>query len=582
VKQIVRVDAVGALIMALFLWALVPDAPVADHAMRGDVEGVRVLLKQGADVNAAQGDGMTALHWAAMNGSIEIAQLVIASGANLEAVTRLGGYTPLHLASRAGRGPTVKVLLDAGADVHAKTTTGEVTALHLAADAGNSQAVTALLDRGAEVDAKESEWGQTPLMFASAANRANVVKLLIERGADVSVAASVIDMVERGKEDAALQARRDKLLQALQASGQISRDALAQVGYRNGVAAAAPTGPSMAPVTSGPSGITTLEGFIGRYGGLTPLLLATRDGNMESALALLDGGAGVNQPSAGDNTTPLLLATINGHYDLAMELLKRGADPKLASDAGATPLYTTVNTQWIPKSRHPQPADYMQQTTTHLEMMEALLKAGADPNARLKYKLWYTEYSREFLGIDWIGATPFLRAAHALDLDAMRLLMKYGADPNIPTLKPLGGRRGGEAENDPSGLRPVPAGGPGVYPIHVATGAGYISDSAGNTHRHVEGGWLPAVKFFVEEIGVDPNIRDFQGFTALHNAAARGDNEMVLYLVSKGGDPHVVARTDQTTVDAANGPHQRLVPFVETVKLLEGMGVKNNNRCVSC
>jgi ankyrin repeat protein len=508
---------------------------------------------------------------------------VIDAGANLEAVTRLGGYTPLHLASRAGRAATVKLLLGAGANVQAKTSTGEVTPLHLAADAGNSETLVALLDRGADVNARESEWGQTPLMFAVAANRANVVKVLIERGADVAATAATIDMIERGKEDAALQARRDKLMQALQASGQISREALSRVGYRNGVAPAAPTGPGAAPVTAGPAAPTSLEAFIGRYGGLTPLLLAARDGNMESALALLDGGADVNQRSDGDHTTPLLMATINGQFDVAMELLRRGADPKLASDAGATPLYTTVNTQWIPKSRHPQPADYMNQRTTHLELMEALLKAGADPNARLKYKLWYTEYSREFLGIDWIGATPFLRAAHALDLDAMRLLMKYGADTDIPTLKPVGGRRGGgDPGQDPSGLPPVPDGGPGVYPIHVATGAGYISDSAGNTHRHVEDGWMPVVKFLVEELGVDPNLRDFQGFTALHNAAARGDNEMVLYLISKGADPHVVARTGQTTVDAANGPHQRLVPFVETVKLLEGMGVKNNNRCVSC
>src|SRR6185295_11151171 len=164
----------------------------------------------------------------------------------------------------------------------------------------------------------------------------------------------------------------------------------------------------------------------------TPLLLAARDGNVEAATALLDGGADVNQPSAGDHTTPLLMATINGQFDLAMLFLQRGADPKAASDANATPLYGTINTEWIPKSRHPQPADYMQQKTTHLELMEALLKAGADPNARLKYKLWYTEYSREFLGVDWAGATPFLRAAHALDVDAMRLLLKYGADPNIP------------------------------------------------------------------------------------------------------------------------------------------------------
>jgi len=325
-----------------------------------------------------------------------------------------------------------------------------------------------------------------------------------------------------------------------------------------------------------------IEALIGKYGGLTPLLLAARDGNEEVATVLLEGGAELDQRSAGDGTTPLLMAAINGHFDLAMEFLRRGANVHLASDAGNTPLYATINTYWIPKSRHPQPADWMQQTTTHLELMEALLQAGADPNVRLNYKLWYHEYSREFLGVDWAGATPFLRAAHGLDLEAMRLLLRYGADPHIPTRKPAERASSAPAEADPSGLPPVPADGPGIFPIHAATGVGYIANSAGNTHRYVERNWLPVARFFIEELGVDPNLRDFQGFTALHNAAARGDNELILYLIERGGDPHLVARTGQTTVDAANGPHQRLVPFVETVELLEGMGVKNNHRCVSC
>ncbi len=223
----------------------------------------------------------------------------------------------------------------------------------------------------------------------------------------------------------------------------------------------------------------------------------------------------------------------------------------------------------------------MRQQTTYLELLQALLEAGADPNARLAHRLWFTEYGREYLGVDWAGATPFLRAAHALDLDAMRLLLKHGADPDIPTFRPTISGQPGLAD-DPSGLPPVPAGGPGVHSIHAASGAGYIYDSAGNTHRYVESGWLPAVRFFVEELGVDVNLRDFDGFTPLHNAAARGDNALILYLLEQGADPHLVARTGQSTLDAANGPHQRLVPFVETVKLLEELGVTNNHRCVSC
>ena len=81
---------------------------------------------------------------------------------------------------------------------------------------------------------------------------------------------------------------------------------------------------------------------------------------------------------------------------------------------------------------------------------------------------------------------------------------------------------------------------------------------------------------------MDVNARDHEGSTALHHAASRGDNEMILYLVSKGADVKAVNREGQTTVDMANGPVQRTQPYPETIKLLEGMGAKNNHKCVSC
>jgi ankyrin repeat protein len=325
--------------------------------------------------------------------------------------------------------------------------------------------------------------------------------------------------------------------------------------------------------------------MVGGYGGLTPLLLAARDGHRATAKALLDRGADVDQPSAGDGTTPLLMATINGHFDMAEELLERGADPTIASAAGATPLYTTLNTQWIPKTRHPQPADYMQQETTYLELMRALLDAGADVNARLKMSLWFTTFGDDYLGTDRTGATAFWRAAYALDIPAMRLLLEHGADPNLPTLKSSegrGGRGGGGASVDPSGLPPVPVGGPGSWPIHAASGIGYGEGYAANIHRVVPDGWVPAVRFLVEELGADVNARDSNGYNSVHHAAARGDNELIEYLVSKGADVMAVSRRGQTTVDMANGPVQRISPFPETIALLESLGAKNNHNCVSC
>ena len=93
---------------------------------------------------------------------------------------------------------------------------------------------------------------------------------------------------------------------------------------------------------------------------------------------------------------------------------------------------------------------------------------------------------------------------------------------------------------------------------------------------------LAAVKFLVEELRADVNARDHEGNTAMHNAAARGDNEMIEYLVANGADVRAVNRAGQTTVDMANGPVQRTQPYPDTIKLLEGLGAKNNHKCVSC
>ena len=322
--------------------------------------------------------------------------------------------------------------------------------------------------------------------------------------------------------------------------------------------------------------------LIGSQGGLTPLLLAAREGHTDAALYLIKGGADINQGSAADHTTPMLIAMINGNFDLAMLLFERGADPNMTSDAGATPLYAALNMHWAPKSRHPQRVDYQQQETSYLEVMETLLKAGVDPNVRLKKTLWYTTFNDDNLGVDRTGATPFWRAAHALDIEAMRLLLAYGAVPNVSTIKVPGRRRRNGDETDHSGLPPVPVGGPAVYPIHAASGVGHGQGYAANDHRHVPDGWLPSVRFLVEELGADVNARDHNGYTPVHHAAARGDNELIHYLVSKGADVTAVSRRGQTTVDMANGPVQRVQPFPKTVALLMSLGAKNNNKCVSC
>jgi ankyrin repeat protein len=579
--------------LCFFLFAAVPvDAPIADASMRNDVAQVRLLVANGAELNAAHGDGMTGLHWAAENGNPEIASILLESGADVEAVTRLGAYRPLHLAARRGDASVIQLLLDASADPEAESATGGVTPLHFAAASGKAASVQALIDHGVELDARESIWGQTPLMFAAATGRTEVIRLLLQVGADPALTATVIDMPSRDEFDRQdQQARRARLAETEQTVGRTGE-------VRQGVTEERRPASSSGEAQSERELLLVQQRdrvnqplshaqLVGGYGGMTALLMAVRDGHTSTAFALLDHGVEIDQVSAGDHTSPLLMALINGHFGLAMELFNRGADPTIASDAGATPLYIVLNTEWIPKSRHPQPTHRLQQEITYLDLMKIFLEAGVDPNARLTKQLWYTTFGDDYLRTNRTGATPFWRAAYGLDLRAMRLLIEYGADPNIPTQKTAGRsyRGGGEVQSDvldPSGLPPVPVGGPGAWPIHAASGIGYGEGFAANIHRHVPESWVSSVRYLIEELGADVNARDHNGYTALHHAAARGDNELILYLVSQGADVSVVSRRGQTVADMANGPVQRIIPFLSTVALLEGLGSQNNHNCVAC
>jgi len=599
------------------------ESPVADAVMRGDSARVRVLIKQGLDVNAAQADGMTALHWAAQRGDAGGAQMLMYAGARVDAVTRNGNYTPLHLAARNGRAAAVRALLAAGADVNALTTTGAVSALHFAASNGDVLTVTALLDKGAPVDTREGAWGQTALMWAASANRLAALDILIKRGANLEVASKIEDISAKEKAERAMLVQRGRRVAAMKAAdaaptvaaGPVSAAAGAPVPSTPRVAVAAPAAiaPAAMPAAS-PKNPTvagapakrdsaappvqtgfnsrgpTYGDLIGNKGGLTALLFAVRDGADDCVARLLEAGAKINHVSEGDHTSPLLMATINGRFDMARLLLEKGADVKLLSDAGATPLYATINVQWAAKSLYPQPTAQLQQTTSYLDLMESFLKAGADVNVRLKKHLWFMSYNFDLLGVNTVGATAFWRAAYGTDVPAMKLLVKYGADITIPTIKPTGrlpgddsgGEDAATGSKDPSGLAPIPDGGPGVYPIHAATGVGYGEGFAANSHRHAPDAWMSSAKYLIEELKVDVNMRDHNGYNAIHHAAARGDNALITYLAGKGGDFMAISRRGQTTADMANGPVQRIPPFLETVNLLVKMGATNSNKCKSC
>jgi ankyrin repeat protein len=640
---------------------------VADAAMRGDAAAVRAALAQGADVNAPQGDGMTALHWAADHGDSAMAAMLVKARANVKATTRIGAYTPLHIASKSGMSGVVKVLLNAGADANAGTTSG-ATPLHLAAAGGNPDAVNALLDHGAKADARESEWNQTPLVFAAEYDRPAAITALLKRGADPSIHTATLNLNEESAREQAATKRRNEVLisfepekhkgdsaKAVQAdtagagatpaSGYfVSANAAPQQqrgGGGRGAGGPQPKGPftpeqiqaaidsgrrvmatnaaAKGPVTEVVDtingGVAGFQGSVGGVGGMTALHHAVREGNIGATIALLDGGANINDTTLVDHSTPLVLAAINGQFDVMMKLIERGANPNLVTTAGMTPLWATINTQWMPKTRYPQPQDVQIQKTSYLDVIQALLKAGANPNARLTAQPWYFAFNNcgnANCGLENVeGTTAFWRAAYALDVDAMRILVKAGADPSLPSFRaPQAGGRGGRGGARGAGAPAGAAGGGGgggrgfvnavpldpaidsaakanppgigVFPIHAVSGVGYGNGFAGNSHRHAPDGWMPAIRYLVEELHADVNARDINGFTPMHHAAARGDNEMILYLVSKGADPRAVALRGQTTVDMANGPVQRLRPIPETIALLEKLGAKNSHKCVSC
>jgi ankyrin repeat protein len=569
------ITAIG---LSAVLGAAAPAASIADAAMRHDAASVRALLAEHGDVNAAQGDGMTALHWAASQADADLVGALLHAGADINKTTRLGGYEPLHLAAQAGSAPVIELLLAAGARVGAPTTTG-ATSLMLAASAGSVAAVKALLDHGADPNAVESSSHETALMFAAADDRADVAALLLKGGAHPELATTVTDFTNATAPEVRLQ---DDLRKAEQAKAAAAAEAKGEKAPPPPPAAFGARGAGVAGVTRG----FTYEELVGKQGGLTALHIAARQGATRTVQALVDAGADVNQVSA-DRTTPLVISSINGQLDIAKYLLEHGANPTLDTDAGMTPLFAVLNIEWAPKSFYPQPRAQLEQHTTYLDLMKELLDKGADPNARLKRKIWFTQYNFDLLRVDETGATTFWRAAYASDIAAMKLLLQYGADPNIATTKPAGRVRGVEVDReadlkDVSALPPVPVGGPGIPPLLAAAGAGYAEGFAGNAHRFAPTGMLAAVKFLIEEVGVDVNGRDSDGNTAIHNAASRGDNEMIEYLVSKGADPKAVNRGGRTTVDMANGPVQRTQPYPDTIKLLEGLGAKNNHKCVSC
>jgi uncharacterized protein len=537
---------------AALLFAAPSDTRLADAAMQGDKDAVRSLLKQKADINAAHGDGATALHWAAYNDDLDTLKLLLAAGANVKATTRDGAITPLFMACSNGNAAMIEVLLQAGADPKSVKSNG-TTALMIAAASGNADAVKVLLDHGAEINAKETAYGQTALMFAASLDREAVVRLLRARGADANIATAVRKM-ERVRFDQDGNIVEDRPAARTPAAGaaaeeqnpQAELDALAHaLGFKSAEYKLAKARPRAGDVAArGPRKIGA--DFMG---GMTALLYAAREGHLNTARALVETGVNINHVN-GDKFSALVLAAMNGHLELAKYLLDHGADPNLASDSGVTALYSAVDVQWAPKTWFPQPSTE-QERVTYIDLIEDLLKKGAQVNAAVNEKPWFRSFTNDYTWVDPAGATPFWRAAQSSDIVAMRLLIAHGADPKIATKS---------AET----------------PLMAAAGIGW----AGNWSVNAPYPAIEAVKYCVE-LGDDVNAVDSRGYTALHGAAYLGNNDMVNYLVSKGAKVDVKSKGGDSAADMANGPTRFGQPHLETVALLEKLGSPNSHNCRS-
>lgn len=416
--------------------------PLIQAVRSGAIDRVRELLRTGADVNATQGDGATALHWAAHRSDLAATELLVRAGADVNRTNELGA-TPLWLASLNGDAAVAGALLAAGADPNRALASGE-TPLMTAARSGSVQTVTLLIDHRADVNAAERVRGQTALMWAVDQRHAAIVRTLLTRGANVHARSAVWQQLENT------------------------------------------------------AGNTNSAGdFLMSHGGSTAILFAARQGDLETAAALLDAGANVDDADAA-GTSALVIAAHSDHGQLARFLLSRGADPN-AAKAGYTALHAAV-------------------LRGNLELVKALLEAGADPDAPVRHGTPGRRLSADYsLRHQMLGANALWLAARFGHPDIMRVLAAAGANALV-----------------------VPADGTTALKAAMGYVSGLTENREGRygipiDHAEEEQATLDAARIAVE-MGVDVNAVGPGGDTALHDAARQRFVTVIEFLVKSGAD----------------------------------------------
>jgi len=482
-----RLTAIGVLTLAL-LPALhaATDNAVVTAAKDGDLRAVRALVAKRINVNEPARDGSTALLWAVYHSDAEMTKALLAAGAKVDTPNKYG-VTPLIQASRSGDTPLIDLLLKSGAKATLAHPDGE-TALMAAARTGHLDAVRLLIEANSDVNATTYQQ-ETALMWAAAEGHADVVKALLDAKADPNRKARVTTIEERKHADH-------------------------------------PTG------------------------GFTALMYAVRNGHEAVARVLAQRAADLNLAN-GDGVTALIVAIVNDRFDLAATLVDLGADANDGSLYFAVDMHDAT-TDMRARDGSRLRTDYPNKMTA-LDLIAKLLDHGADPNKAFTGQL----HSATLCCSDEINASPFYRAAVAADVEALKLMLKKGADVEWspkPVKKPGNDEDGGGGRGNANvGRTPVIIAINGGRGAAFAAGPGFERLGAPPFREASNREPVDAIKVLLAA-GANPNIKTPDGSTPLHQAVTARQVPIIQALVAAGAKLDAVNKDNLTPLLLAEKP----------------------------